>query len=224
MTDDNLKPCPRCGGEAFVVATTWQGGHESYWVTCLNIDCDTRTNEYSTREEAIKAWNEMATMNGYEYPSDKVLYKIRNWSIYDPEGLLEYIRKNWYYSHAVTISDDGIEWEFVTGGWSGDEALIRAFRENKIMWMLLWYSSTASGVHKFVLETRTKKDTCEWTEYEYFYDSDNSHWITECGEEYAIEHYGTPATTGMAYCPFCGKRIKEIPIGAKNEKPLNYQA
>ena len=142
-------------------------------------------------------------MTEYEYPSDEVLDKIRNWSIHDPEGLLKYLQGKWYYPHFVTVSKDGNEWKFITGGWSGNEALLKAFRDNTFIWMRFWYSSTASGVHKFVLKTRIKEDTCKWTEVSH---NDYYFWETECGDTFQFID-GNPSNNHMVYCPYCGRKI-----------------
>ena len=51
-----IKPCPKCGGKAeyFINLSTFE-----YFVKCL--DCNNRTAQYGTSEEAILAWNEEAT-------------------------------------------------------------------------------------------------------------------------------------------------------------------
>jgi len=60
---DELKPCPFCGGAGEIITHVsnnkiWyspicRGEPECY----LNLFTDTRMNGYSTRLEAIKAWN-----------------------------------------------------------------------------------------------------------------------------------------------------------------------
>lgn len=55
MTD--LRPCPKCGGEAKLLANRALGiwGH---YVVCL--DCFYKTGMCDTAEEAIASWNEEA--------------------------------------------------------------------------------------------------------------------------------------------------------------------
>lgn len=45
---NELKPCPFCGGKAHIM----RGGH---WIACE--DCQSESGYYSTKEEAIEAWN-----------------------------------------------------------------------------------------------------------------------------------------------------------------------
>ena len=144
-------------------------------------------------------------MEEYEYPSEKELVKISNWNVTDPEGLFKYIQERWYYPNYVTISDNGEKWEFITGGWSGNEELINALRQNIILWMKHWYSSTASGVHQFVMRSLIKKETCIWVRIDYL---SHYHWETECGN--IFKHMiGSPSDNGFVYCPYCSKRIVE---------------
>jgi len=61
MTDNELKPCPFCGGIAelrsFGVNTL-----KEYWVSCYEHTCkiNPQTGCYKTAEEAIAAWNRRA--------------------------------------------------------------------------------------------------------------------------------------------------------------------
>ena len=53
MSERELKPCPFCGGEAFIRMGAFNKNIRS--VMCVN--CYTRTRIFDTHEEAIKAWN-----------------------------------------------------------------------------------------------------------------------------------------------------------------------
>jgi Lar family restriction alleviation protein len=51
MTENKLKPCPFCGGEAQI-----QGGHfRGAWIMCL--DCFVETPFFKSVIAAIAAWN-----------------------------------------------------------------------------------------------------------------------------------------------------------------------
>ena len=54
---EKLKPCPFCGSEANLYECRWLG-ITSYGVECTK--CDAILEGYSTKEEAIKAWNKRA--------------------------------------------------------------------------------------------------------------------------------------------------------------------
>ena len=49
--------------------------------------------------------------------------------------------------------------------------------------------------------------TCMWE----CVDTDEWVWESECGEEWILTE-GTPRQNGMAYCPFCGKRMIEVEL------------
>jgi len=57
---EELKKCPFCGGEADVCVTPWDyennkpANNHKYVVECK--DCLAETDSYTTREEAIEAW------------------------------------------------------------------------------------------------------------------------------------------------------------------------
>jgi Lar family restriction alleviation protein len=54
--NDELKPCPFCGGEAEIHAFTFDG---PYYVNCLG--CAMQTPNTHTRAELISAWNTRST-------------------------------------------------------------------------------------------------------------------------------------------------------------------
>lgn len=56
---DDPRPCPFCGAEA-----TIEDGKDWAHVRCINRDCaGTTTRMFSTREEAIEAWNKRTDDN-----------------------------------------------------------------------------------------------------------------------------------------------------------------
>ena len=54
---NELKPCPFCGGEAFV----WRTSHRT-WIECENYNVDTHRVAFSStnEKEVIEAWNRRA--------------------------------------------------------------------------------------------------------------------------------------------------------------------
>lgn len=63
---NELKPCPFCGGIAFVehweLSSPDEGWdderYDMYYITCS--ECESTTDEYRSKEEAIEAWNRRA--------------------------------------------------------------------------------------------------------------------------------------------------------------------
>ena len=84
------------------------------------------------------------------YPTEKTLKYIREWPIPTKTGgkeLLEFCMEAWKYEE-YAFEEKG-EYIFQTGGWSGNEDIISAMRDNHMFWMFCWYSSTRGGCHKF---------------------------------------------------------------------------
>ena len=50
--------------------------------------------------------------------------------------------------------EDGITYEISTGGWSGNEDIVRALQKNTLLWSMCWESSRRGGHH--VLKVRKK--------------------------------------------------------------------
>jgi Lar family restriction alleviation protein len=56
MTDEMLKACPFCGGEAEHCSNLeWSQGGPMHWVLCK--DCHACPGDRKTKAEAITAWN-----------------------------------------------------------------------------------------------------------------------------------------------------------------------
>lgn len=52
MSDERLKPCPFCGGEATIHKSKF-----GYGVMCKTPFCCNLTSTHDTKKEAIKTWN-----------------------------------------------------------------------------------------------------------------------------------------------------------------------
>lgn len=96
-------------------------------------------------------------MTGDVYPDDEELDAIKAWPHSDPVGLMAEVRRLWHwpaYATEAQAGDNKIRHEFRTGGWSGNEDLIGALRENRVFWSLHWLLSERGG--RFVFETPAK--------------------------------------------------------------------
>ena len=83
------------------------------------------------------------------YPTKETLQVIEKWDDYTEQGrmeLLRFIQKAWYYPDWVA-EKDGL-FVFATGGWSGNEELISAFREN-VLWHILRKIEIDGGFYVF---------------------------------------------------------------------------
>ena len=48
----------------------------------------------------------------------------------------------------------------------------------------------------------------DWTDEEYLVI--NKIWCDECGHEFDVTEYSDDMIEDMNYCPFCGKKIREV--------------
>ena len=95
------------------------------------------------------------------YPEDYELETIREWKHEDDYNLLmDYVWKIWHWTDRVEcrreIAEDGGGDVFVyglsTGGWSGNEEIIKALRNNQLFWAFCWHQSTSGGHYVFIIK------------------------------------------------------------------------
>lgn len=88
-----------------------------------------------------------------EYPREKDLKTIAKWpikSMADCEALGWYVYNLWHYGEpwATFRKRNGVRTlRLATGGWSGNEDIIRALDKNKIFNMFCWELSQRGGLH-----------------------------------------------------------------------------
>lgn len=110
----------------------------------------------------IQEYLEMDLLDEDGYPTDAALNVIKLWSWDDSKGWFEFIKSIWWMPdwgwHEKEEEHDWDKGKFVyryyvsTGGWSGNESIIRAMQENHLLWKLRWYSSKRGGHYVFVKE------------------------------------------------------------------------
>ena len=87
---------------------------------------------------------------GNGYPTEETLDTIKNWTHLEGfEDLLEEI--GFMVRQYGKCEKEGDVWVFVTGGWSGNEDVIMALKENYVFWGMYWQSSERGGMHTFKL-------------------------------------------------------------------------
>lgn len=89
------------------------------------------------------------TANGY--PTAKTKRVIKEWEFQDAPGWLQYVREAWDHKRGEIWEENGLL-KMMTGGWSGNEEIISAMRENFALWGLLWESSHRGGLDVFNLD------------------------------------------------------------------------
>lgn len=82
------------------------------------------------------------------YPEEHELEHIAKWKHPYGPAYFEYIKDRWHDNGKFLELPDG-SYELITGGWSGNEDIIGAMRENYIFWSLWWERSERGGYHKF---------------------------------------------------------------------------
>jgi len=101
------------------------------------------------------------------YPTDTDIDVIQNWNPLekDPHELMALVGRLWYYADwgwsEEEVLDDSvyghvINYNISTAGWSGNESLIGAIKNNKhFFWSLYWESSRRGG--HYVIQIPVKK-------------------------------------------------------------------
>jgi hypothetical protein len=99
---------------------------------------------------------EVSDLDDDGYPTEEALEKIKTWSYHDFLNLMIYIESLWYfpdYFNQGEILDDFntrvIEYRLSTGGWSGNEDIIRALEANTQVQSCFWWSSRRGGHHVY---------------------------------------------------------------------------
>jgi len=85
-----------------------------------------------------------------EYPTRTELRNIENWPIGKASDWFDYIKSVWWNAEWGYRRRGKSIW-LSTGGWSGNEEIIGAMRENLILWNVTWYTARRGGHYKFVL-------------------------------------------------------------------------
>lgn len=105
------------------------------------------------------------------YPDEKSLKEIKEWNILKQgvQGLLDLVKENTNWpDHQIYITGKKIiRFEYHTGGWSGNEDVINALRQNLPFWSLFWEKSTRGGHYYFKIRLFTYYaiDKRPWMEF-----------------------------------------------------------
>lgn len=105
------------------------------------------------------------------YPTDEELVDIRNWDVGDLPGWFAYIKQAGHYWNMTDPwgwnEEDGVDglghparvYRISTGGWSGNEEIIAAMRDNTACWHSTWESTRRGGHYEFAIPTKeARKD------------------------------------------------------------------
>lgn len=98
----------------------------------------------------IKMENSDDILDEDGYPTEYALEKIAGWKVdtYDKFlSLMEFIKTLWYYPDYIV--ENGESFTLITGGWSGNEDIIYAMKQNVLLHCFYWYSSERGGKHVY---------------------------------------------------------------------------
>ena len=111
-------------------------------------------------QTATNRMNEWVDDGGY--PTEEFLGRIEKWDVLKGKNsaLMKFIKRYWRYSSAGFWSEKehegyGTEYRISTGGWSGNEAIIEALKNNRLFWNLYWVQSRRGG--DYIFEVKDKE-------------------------------------------------------------------
>lgn len=105
------------------------------------------------------------------YPTENALELIEKWHFFDAKGWFDFIEKLWHFGDwGWSEKDEPHAWKentlvhrfhISTGGWSGNESIIRAMEKNGMMWHLNWVQSRRGGHYIFELKEFNDENSTE---------------------------------------------------------------
>ena len=98
-------------------------------------------------KQHIHKYKSHRDFNSDQYPTDDELEIIRTWKENYKE-LMDYVCHIWHWSDMARKVGSN-NWTFLTGGWSGNEEIIEALKQNILFWTFCWESSVRGGHYKF---------------------------------------------------------------------------
>lgn len=101
-------------------------------------------------------------MDADGYPDEDELERIRGWELKARTDFVEalaFVRERWmypdYWREIPGWFDDSnkrvTRYEISTGGWSGNEDLMSAMQDNRVLWLFCWVQSRRGGHYVFEL-------------------------------------------------------------------------
>jgi len=98
------------------------------------------------------------------YPTEAAHDKIASWDYNDDRAWFNFIKSLWTFAdwgwhesedrHEYISGVYVIKYKISTGGWSGNESLIRSMQQNNILWNDTWVQSRRGGHHIFEIKVR----------------------------------------------------------------------
>ena len=111
--------------------------------------------------ERVKHLDNTEYLDEDGYPTEAALELIATWHWCDSKGWLDFIKSIWWASdwgwtegvgeHDWDKDKEVYRYSISTGGWSGNESIIRAMQKNNMQWHLNWVQSRRGGHYIFEL-------------------------------------------------------------------------
>lgn len=95
-----------------------------------------------------------------DYPTSYQLRAIKKWEGMNFLEFIELVSSAWNHHYGLMRQEKTkTNYYFATGGWSGNEEVIEAMRENKLFWYTCFYQHRTGGAYWFrrVKNYRKKK-------------------------------------------------------------------
>ena len=97
------------------------------------------------------------------YPTQHALETIEKWDYMDPYGLIDFLEPIWWAPDWGIKKSDGVDicnrpvlkFELHTGGWSGNEDIVRSLIKN-YFWGFYWQMSKRGGHYYFEIPTKER--------------------------------------------------------------------
>lgn len=118
-------------------------------------------------EEHRAKWKSLMDQDGDDldedgYPTELACERIKSWHWSDKSGWMKYVESLWHLSEwGWSESDEPHDWkegeivhrfQVSTAGWSGNESLISAMKQNFMLWSMLWVQSRRGGHYIFEID------------------------------------------------------------------------
>ena len=88
-------------------------------------------------------------MDNCRYPTEDELHRIRTWDVIpdgERERCLDWIGETcWHFGERGWKKDEHKVYRVSTGGWSGNEDVIYAMKQNVLLWSLSFYNHRRGG-------------------------------------------------------------------------------
>lgn len=91
----------------------------------------------------------------------KDLQQLSGWDVFDAHNLIKRIKEMWVNQSYIKESwgidrvwhkNPVLIFELHTGGWSGNEEIIKALQDNKLFWLMWWQKTERGGHYTFEID------------------------------------------------------------------------